>query len=64
MRAYEWIDRFAEELARLGLQAPPRWLEVCGFRIWRTLGHRAPEDVARAEFETWPRRGLGPDPSP
>jgi hypothetical protein len=56
MKADEWIERFARELARLGLQAPPTWIDVCGFRFWRTAGDRCPEDVARAEFESWPSR--------
>lgn len=55
-RADEWLDRFASELERLGLQAPPTWLDVCGFRLWRADGERCPEEVARAEFDRWPMR--------
>ena len=53
LRAEEWIDRFANELGRLGTRAEPHLLVDFGFEMWRTDGGRPPEEVARVEFEAW-----------
>ena len=54
LRAPEWIDRFANELGRLGTRAEPHQLVDFGFEMWRTSGDKVPEEAARAEFEAWP----------